>query len=530
MRTLSRAGLLLLLLALAVQPLVASGSTEPPKEAAGASSGPLEFSFLNANSLVQKPESDYLKKAFEKLNVKINFINCDGSQAEQVNLTLASGTIPDVMLLGYLAGMDLPKLVDQDLIREIPQEMVRKNAPYLTALLERVEPTGWGKVMYQGKSYAVPLTFEELSLPYAGGIRSDWLQKVGITMGQVTTVEELEAAFKAFVAKDPDGNGKSDTYALTSIPGLNEWQWGVIFGAWGVRPGNSFSVSGGKAVYSPAQAGYRDALKALARWYQAGTIDPEWVTDTSATATEKFANSKVGYFGGTIGQFDTDMLGSGYHPGFKLKQVNPSGTWQYVTQVKGPGGVSGAPASESVFGWHLVLGKQVTDQKAAAIIRFYDDVNSNREKWLIMEYWFEGVNYYIDPVTGMAKQTQEQMDLNKRLRDERIGHVGCFRIPARRMEMSLLTWGPILNVYPKLPLAPRVSINFVPNWPTQTWKDLGADVQKASTTFALNAVTGKLNIDAEWDGYVASLQKLKLSTMESEYNERYQHLLASAKK
>ena len=54
MKTLSRAGILLLLLALAVQPLVASGSTEPTKEAAAPASGPLEFSILHAQSEVSQ--------------------------------------------------------------------------------------------------------------------------------------------------------------------------------------------------------------------------------------------------------------------------------------------------------------------------------------------------------------------------------------------------------------------------------------------------------------------------------------------
>jgi len=520
------------LLAVSVaQWLPAGGKTEGSKGATtGKPGGALEFSILHSQGFVQKPTSDYLKKAMDKLNVKITFVDCDASQAEQVNLTLASGNVPDVMMLGMLNGVSLDKLVDQDLIRELPEAFSRQNAPWMSALLDRVEPTAWAKGSYKGKQWTLPQTFEELSLPFVAGIRKDWCEKLGITVGEIVTLEDLEAAFKKIVDQDPDGNGKKDTYALTSPGGLNEWQFGLIFGAFGVRPGYSFSVASGKAVYSPAQPGYKEALKTLARWYKSGLLDPEFITDTNATATEKFGGGKVGYFAGSLGQLTTDMQGSSYHPAFKLKQANPAATIQMIAQIKGPGGVSGSPASEAVFGWHIVMGKHVTDQKAAAILRFYDGVNSDMDKWLIMENGFEGENYYIDKEKGMVRLTQEQQDLTKKLKDERTGQPGCFRIPARDMQRSRLTWGPILDIYPKLPLATRVSINFVPDWPTQNAKDNLSDIQKLSTEFAINAITGKLDADKEWDSYLAALRKRGLSTLEAEYDARYQKLQSSVKK
>ena len=74
-------------------------------------------------------------------------------------------------------------------------------------------PAAWDAAQgADGKYYAVPFSAQSFAL----FIRKDWREKLGIA--QPTTWDELDDLANAFTTKDPDGNGKADTYGYV-IPG-----------------------------------------------------------------------------------------------------------------------------------------------------------------------------------------------------------------------------------------------------------------------------------------------------------------------
>ncbi len=108
-------------------------------------------------------------------------------------------------------------------------------------------------------------------------IRTDWLKKVGMEMPQ--TIDELEAALKAFQENDVNGNGSKDEVVTIDFSifanGVSNW-----FGL-----GNSLSslrIQDGKAdIVSPwHQEGIKDYFRFLNKLYEEGLIDPQVIGST----------------------------------------------------------------------------------------------------------------------------------------------------------------------------------------------------------------------------------------------------------
>jgi len=109
-------------------------------------------------------------------------------------------------------------------------------------------------------------------------MRTDWLKKLGLEVPQ--TVDEFEAALRAFKTQDPNGNGLADEvpYFARQWPELIR-----LVTLWDGRSSGSdtyhdFYVDEGQMAHPYAGEGYREGIKNLARWYAEGLIDAEIFT------------------------------------------------------------------------------------------------------------------------------------------------------------------------------------------------------------------------------------------------------------
>jgi multiple sugar transport system substrate-binding protein len=99
-------------------------------------------------------------------------------------------------------------LVKQGLVREIDKNTVAGQAD--------LTPTSWQAATgADGKIYGVPFSAQSFAL----FIRKDWRTRLGLPLPK--TWADLDAMAKAFTTKDPDGNGKADTYGYV-IPGTTK--------------------------------------------------------------------------------------------------------------------------------------------------------------------------------------------------------------------------------------------------------------------------------------------------------------------
>jgi len=145
-------------------------------------------------------------------------------------------------------------------------------------------------------------------------INQKWLTKLGLRAPR--TVAEFVDVCRAFTTRDPDGNGRNDTYGVslgaqqssndsgiwhlmndffTMAYSISAWHWGM--------PDVDKS-----AKLRPLKAQYPDYMKQLRAMYEEGIIDREFITHNGDEPLEKFAQGRVGIVGASEKNYTTNVL------------------------------------------------------------------------------------------------------------------------------------------------------------------------------------------------------------------------------
>ncbi|MFW5777028.1 MAG: extracellular solute-binding protein [Spirochaetota bacterium] len=202
-----------------------------------------------------------------------------------------------------------------------------------------------------GNIYTVPTTSAlsdgtPISQTRVQTYRSDWLEEMGFDVPE-TTEEYFDVAV-AFSQDDPDGNGEDDTYAIGGENGAIQFFVGIM-GAFGAGR-NIWTDIDGEIVNLALQPGAKDALKYLNRLWEAGAIDPEFITDNNDRWRQKWLGGVHGapyVFGHLADENNYD----GYREQFKANV--PDGEWVIGPPLVAPGYEDVAHAGEklSTRGW-----------------------------------------------------------------------------------------------------------------------------------------------------------------------------------
>lgn len=229
-----------------------------------------------------------LQQAIEKFlgkKIRVTWVP-NAEYTEKMNVTLASDSIPQVVVV----DPKMPAFVKSaqagafwDLTDKLDKYPNLKPADERTALNASVNGKIYG--LYRMR----PL------LRSAVVIRKDWLEKVGLK--EPTTIDEFYEVAKAFTEKDPDGNGKKDTYGLIipkwpSSSYASASPYDVVetwFGAptgWGERDG--------KVVPGFDTPEFIEANKFLKKMVDEGLINPDFATLDTAKWNEPFFHGRGG--------------------------------------------------------------------------------------------------------------------------------------------------------------------------------------------------------------------------------------------
>ncbi|MGH3714230.1 MAG: ABC transporter substrate-binding protein [Micromonosporaceae bacterium] len=194
----------------------------------------------------------------------------------------AGKKLPDIVIndTGQLGT-----LVKQGLVREVDRDTV-KGQDALTDL-------SWEAAKgADGKYYGAPFSAQAFAL----FIRKDWREKVGAE--PPASWADLDALASAFTRKDPDGNGKHDTYGYV-IPGSTKrgymaWYFSSFLWAGGgdflTERDRKFSP----AIASPSSVSAVSWLKA--QFCDAKTVAPGAVTMETTQAHPLFETGKAGIY------------------------------------------------------------------------------------------------------------------------------------------------------------------------------------------------------------------------------------------
>ncbi|MFG2044830.1 extracellular solute-binding protein [Dactylosporangium sp. NPDC048998] len=194
----------------------------------------------------------------------------------------AQKQLPDIVINDTA---QLGSLVKQGIVREVNRNDIDGQ--------DKLTPASWEAAKgADGKYYGVPNSAQSFAL----FIRKDWREKLGLPVP--TTWAELDALATAFTTKDPDGNGKADTFGYT-VPGSTKrgytsWYFTSFLWAGG---GDYFTENNGR--FTPAIAS--DQSVAAVEWFKAQfcvakSVAPGAATMETTQAHPMFESGKAGIY------------------------------------------------------------------------------------------------------------------------------------------------------------------------------------------------------------------------------------------
>ncbi|MGA2973942.1 MAG: extracellular solute-binding protein [Spirochaetia bacterium] len=286
------------------------------------------------------PENNIYSRYLAKtLNIDVKNSWQAGSQADyfqKVNLCIAANDLPDG--LGIITVQHLKAMVNADEVADLTDAFNKYASPPMKAMFDKSGGQAAKAVTFGGKMYAIP----NIAVPDDGyhlaWIRKDWLDKLGLQPPK--TLDDLEAVAKAFVDKDPGGNGPGNTvgisgpqnggklYATFLESTSNSFGFDPIFSALHSYPAYWLKGSDGKVVYGSILPETKTALDKLADWYAKGLIDREM--GVQKDATQPIVSGRAGIFFGP--------WWVGYWPFPDAFKNNPDANWQaYAIPVDSSG-------------------------------------------------------------------------------------------------------------------------------------------------------------------------------------------------
>ncbi|MDF2668530.1 MAG: transporter substrate-binding protein [Paenibacillus sp.] len=245
----------------------------------------------NNNAKLPAADKDFVKKKIEeKFNVTINMEYMVFSTTDyqtKLNLKLASGDAPDMFQTG---GAESNTYILDKAVADMTNYVTPTTMPnYFKYWVTQDELKRYG---VQNVFMRAPVIFNKEQY-FSYYIRKDWLDKLGLKIP--TNYDEMIEVMKQFTTKDPDGNGKNDTFGLTmagngtSIPkDFPEW--------YKYNRGPGLFVEGTKFVDAGTSIQMTDILNDIKKTIALGVIDPDWFLNKPGTQWDRAAQGKAGIF------------------------------------------------------------------------------------------------------------------------------------------------------------------------------------------------------------------------------------------
>ncbi|WP_211289178.1 extracellular solute-binding protein [Albidovulum inexpectatum] len=436
-------------------------------------------------------------------------------QNEVLNLMLASGNIPDIV--GASNIKDFVNRYGPEGAFLPLDDLIDEHAPHIKAFLDERPELRSAITASDGHIYYVPY-FPDGKYARAYHIRYDWLEKLGLEVPQ--TVEEFEEVLRAFKTQDPNGNGLQDEIPYFA----REWPELIrLVTLWDGRSSGSdirhdFYVEDGKIKHPYAGEGYREGIKNLARWYREGLIDPEVFTRGSSARdyllSENLGGATHDWFASTA---DYNKL-SAEIPGFEFKAMPP------------PASVSGRRIEENrripvkPDGWAIGY----TNKHPVETIKYFDFWFTEEGRRLA-NFGIEGQQYdMIDGKPVFKPEFLAQGPVNRSLYQigaqlQARGYWQDYEYE-RQWTNEIALWGIDLYEQGDYLIDQFLGVSFTPE-EQEVYDRYWGSVLDYMLERQQSWILGNGDVEAEWDDYLAQLDKLGLSNvlevMQSAYDRQY---------
>lgn len=339
----------------------------------------IRLEVIGTGSGLPTPDKDIIKQELDKaLNIDLNLTlyPSNDDYLNQLNVRIASGNYPDLFLVG---SQQMRTFSDQGLLLDLT-----KYKDKLTNVVNFIGENSLKKGMVNGKIFALA---KAPSIPTGTyWIRKDWLDNLGLKAP--TTIEELKAVSIAFTEKDPDGNGKKDTFGLTGAS-RSLGAFVPVFGAFGVTTAGTIYEKNGKVTVSVEDPDFKSALQFIKEFIATGSVDPELLANTGLQYQEKAIKGQAGIVNIGWASLTKDEQVKQIHT------VNPKAEWVQLAAPKGPGGQYNGSFDEGSTSARYAIPKSLEKdperlQRVFDLLNYIADPTSGS---LLVQYGVEGKHY-----------------------------------------------------------------------------------------------------------------------------------------
>lgn len=285
---------------------------------------------------LSKVEAALNEKLREKIDAEVKLMPINGGEYQQkINLMLQNGDELDLLVtgtgLGYYVQAATGQLTELDgLLAAQGKGISEALGDYLAATLAA-----------DGKTYAVPV-LQSYSSATTFVMRQDLVDKYGINVDEIRTMEDLEAVFATIKQGEPDV-----VPVVPESPGSGVFGLGidVLYDPLGDTIGVLPNYGQGTTVTNLFETEeYKTWVYRLRDWYNKGYILPDAATNNETAAALLAAGRGFGHFTGVaVGAADTATtsygmpmaaatIGQSFISGGNIAQIS----WAIARQSKNP--------------------------------------------------------------------------------------------------------------------------------------------------------------------------------------------------
>lgn len=472
----------------------------------GASDGRLNVDIMSVYYTPEPPGEDnvIVEEIGKRTNTKLNITWVSpNNYGDKVNVTLASGDIPDLMLLDNAFTAQVRMMVEQGAFWDL--------TPYIQDypnLMKYPEEAWINTKQADGKNYGIPRV-----RPVDGGnfvyIRKDWLDKLGLEVPKTT--DELYTVLKAFVEQDPDGNGKADTIGYagyvdqSSMGSLNALQYAFV------QNNGDWKLVDGKLVNINLLPEMRDALIWLNKAYKEKLLPEDLATLKNSQAKDMLKAGRAGGF--------QDTVEAAWEPTEELRKTDPQADFEPLVSL------NGYVNRDAGFFGMFVIPKTVPEEKMKKLLELMD-YGATEEGSDLANYGLKDVHYTEE--NGIKIPTEQaKTDI---VAQQALGQIFLKYDKYMRAYRSGMP-DDVLERNKKI-VDERAKIS-VPDLAaglySETSTRVGNELQKSIQDMKTKIILGKLPI-SEWDNFVNELKgNPDLLKMTEEMNTAYRQRTASIK-
>lgn len=439
----------------------------------------------------------------KQTNVDVTWQTISGDGAtEKLNVILASKDLPDMIF----SGLNTNQIIDnaeKGIVRSMNSLIEGGYAPNLSELLEKYDNLKKAITLPDGNIYALASVQadEDPVMTTTLNINKTWANKLGIDPNSIKTIEDFENFLTRCINEDPNGNGKKDELGFCFEPSspYHVWNGDADFmGAWGIMTDwDPVMVKDGAIAFTPTLSEYKDYLKWFKEMYTTGLMDKEIFTHDHNQYMAKIDGGQVAAY-----------LTNGASTTAQVEYVS-------ILPLEGPGGAKWGSQDFSLDKNRglITTACEYPETAMRFMDSFYDPENSIRlDKGVALQKADNGKYDILSLESGKSSQAPGAYvakNVSKEVIDKYYS----------KSEQDLLS-DALKEAYSPYLLEPLPLMNFTPE-ESKRLSTLSTDISKLVYEQKAKWCTGQGDIDAEWDNYVASLNKLGLEEYMKIYNTAY---------